>query len=160
VTPEREEGSPDAEPSEKPAQKPAPSGAAVAAPGAAAPTTPSGTPPEPKWWHKLPLLGPKPATGPSTVKDVENELGKAQAAARWTDVGIRKWLGYGSLIVLFLQLAVADVAFFIYGYSNKWVIPASAIEVWLAAIVVQLFIIVRGIGNYLFPPDDSPHGSE
>lgn len=160
MTPGGKEGSSDSEPSEKPAHTPAQPGAAVAAPAVAGPAASPGTPPKSKWWHKLPLLGPKPATGPSTVKDVENELGKAQAAARWTDVGIRKWLGYGSLIVLFLQLAVADVAFFIYGYFNKWGIPASAIEVWLAAVVVQLFIIVRGIGNYLFPPDDSPHGSE
>ena len=57
-----------------------------------------------------------------------------------------------------LQLGVADVAFFIYGYSQhpSWHIPASAMHVWLAAAVVQVAVITRGIAKYLFPEDSSP----
>jgi hypothetical protein len=109
-----------------------------------------------RWWHRPPSRRPK-AAGPASVEDVEKELGKALARSRWIDVGIRKWLGYGSLGVLAAQLAVADVAFFIYGYHKGWKIPASAIEIWLGAVVVQLFIVVQGIGTYLFPGEDSPH---
>ncbi|HEX8743182.1 MAG TPA: hypothetical protein VF712_08600 [Thermoleophilaceae bacterium] len=115
--------------------------------------------PKKRWWRRLGLGRAKPS-GPSTVEDVEKELGRARAAARWTDVGIRKWLGYGSLFVLAFQLVVADVAFFIYGYNNDWNIHETAINVWLAAVVVQLFILVRGIRDYLFPADESPHKDE
>jgi hypothetical protein len=40
----------------------------------------------------------------------------------------------------------------IYGQAYDWKIPVLAINGWLAAAVVQLFIIIRGLGRYLFPP--------
>jgi hypothetical protein len=81
-------------------------------------------------------------------------LQRARAAAGWIDVGLRRFLGYGTLFILAFQLVVADVAFFIYGYNREWEIPASAIHVWLAAVVLQVAIITRGIASYLFPPPD------
>lgn len=57
-----------------------------------------------------------------------------------------------------LQLVAADVGFFIYGHNNGWDIPAAAISVWLGAVVVQLFLLLRVIAKYLFPEGSSPHG--
>ncbi len=51
------------------------------------------------------------------------------------------------------QIAIADYLFFRYGHDNSWSIPVGGIQVWLAATVVQVFIIVQGLAKYLFPPD-------
>lgn len=99
---------------------------------------------------------PRRASGPVGVEQVDQELARANVEARWTDVGLRRWLGYGALAILVLQLAVADAAFFFYGFTNKWEIPASAIHVWLAAAVVQAWILVRVIARYLFPGSGRP----
>jgi len=106
-----------------------------------------------RWWHHLPFVEHPPGpTGPAGVEDVDKELERAKAADRWTDVGLRKCLGYGALGILAVQLAVADVVFIIYGYNRDWDIPVSAIHYWLVAVVLQVALIAQGIGRYLFPP--------
>jgi hypothetical protein len=91
------------------------------------------------------------ATGRTSVEAVEQELAKARVSDAHTDKWLRRFLGYGSLIAIAAQLAVADLVFFKYGHAKSWLLDTGALEAWLAAVVIQLFIIVRGIGSYLFP---------
>ena len=97
-------------------------------------------------------------SGRVSVEDVEKVLDqsikRARAADAHTDKWLRRGLGYGSLLAIGVQLYIADRVFFKYGDARHWKIPTDAMDVWLAAVVVQLFIILQGIGNYLFPPEE------
>lgn len=112
------------------------------------------------WWP--PWRRHKGAAGPTSVAEVDKELQKAlkraKAANAWTDVRLRRWLGFGALVLMALQMTVANTAFFIYGFSNHWNIPVSGMQVWLAATVVQVAVIVRAVAKYLFPPDGDEPG--
>lgn len=96
-------------------------------------------------------------TGPASVEEVEFELQKAlkkaRAANAWTDVRLRRWLGFGALFLMAAQMVAADVVFVVYGHANGWDIPVSGIQVWLGATVVQVAVIVGAVAKYLFPPD-------
>jgi hypothetical protein len=70
---------------------------------------------------------------------------------RESDLGLRRVVGYGALTLMALQIATADVAFYLYGASNSWDIPVAAINGWLAATVIQVVSIVLVITRYLFP---------
>ena len=50
-----------------------------------------------------------------------------------------------------IQVALADIAFFFYGFTNDWKIPAAAISAWLAAIVIQVIGVVMVVAKDIFP---------
>ncbi|HYM56121.1 MAG TPA: hypothetical protein VES97_12220 [Solirubrobacteraceae bacterium] len=56
-----------------------------------------------------------------------------------------------------IQLVGADYVFYRYGHAESWKLPVEAIIGWLSATVVQVFIILRGLGRYLFPPINPTH---
>jgi hypothetical protein len=97
-------------------------------------------------------------SGEASPKDVYRELEKAQIANARTDVSLRRFIGYGAVVVTAAQIVVADYLFFRYGHDNSWSIPVGGIQAWLAATVIQVFIIVRILAKYLFPPDN-PSGT-
>lgn len=70
-----------------------------------------------------------------------------------SDLKLSKVVGYGALGLMSAQLIVADAAFYFYGFWNSWHVPAAAVEIWLAAIVVQVVGVVLVITNHLFPGD-------
>lgn len=92
-------------------------------------------------------------SGEASPKDVYRELRNAEIASAWTDVTLRRFIGYGAVVATAVQIAVADYLFFLYGHNNGWDIPVGGIQAWLAAAVVQVFVIVRMLAQYLFPPD-------
>jgi hypothetical protein len=75
-----------------------------------------------------------------------------------SDLKLSKWVGYGALVLLAVQIAVADKAFFDYGHAYGWKIPVTAISAWLAAIVIQVVGVVLVIAHYLFPPNGDGGG--
>ncbi len=89
---------------------------------------------------------------PPAPKD-ELEEDRRKAAGERLRIGIRlaKLIGYGALIAVVIQVALADVAFFLYGFSNAWKIPAAAISAWLAAIVIQVIGVVMVVAKDIFP---------
>lgn len=97
-------------------------------------------------------------SGEASPKDVYRELRNAEIATARTDVRLRRFIGYGAVIVAAAQIAIADWLFFRYGHDNGWAIPVGGIQAWLAATVLQVFIIVRILAKYLFPPD-KPSGT-
>lgn len=92
------------------------------------------------------------ADSPPQPKDkLDEDSRKVDLERKTADLKLSKVVGYGALGFMAAQLAVADVAFFLYGESNAWQIPASAIEVWLAATVIEVIGVVLVIAKYLFP---------
>jgi hypothetical protein len=66
-------------------------------------------------------------------------------------LGFGRVYAYGALIAAGIQVLIADTAFYIYGYENHWHVPASAIDAWLAATVIQVIGVVLVIVRSLFP---------
>ncbi|HEV3321550.1 MAG TPA: hypothetical protein VG147_05090 [Solirubrobacteraceae bacterium] len=69
-----------------------------------------------------------------------------------------KVYAYGAMGAMAVQIVIADIAFYWYGYEHvesghHWQIPAGAIQVWLGATVVQVIGIVLVIARSLFPSD-------
>ena len=67
-----------------------------------------------------------------------------------------KVYAYGSMSAMVVQMLIADVAFFLYGYAYHWRVPVGAIQVWLGATVVQIIGVVVVIAKSLFPDEKSP----
>jgi hypothetical protein len=42
--------------------------------------------------------------------------------------------------------------FYRYAITYHWKMPVEAIIGWLGATLGQIFVILRGLGRYLFPP--------
>lgn len=53
------------------------------------------------------------------------------------------------------QVAIADLAFLVYGTANDWHIAGSTMSAWLAATVVQVIAVAIVIVKSLFTPDGS-----
>jgi hypothetical protein len=96
---------------------------------------------------QLALANPPPAP-----KDkLEEDRRKAAGERLRISVKLAKLIGYGALIAVVFQVLLADAAFFIYGFSNGWKIPAGAISAWLAAIVIQVVGVVMVVAKDIFP---------
>jgi|ERR1019366_9511964 hypothetical protein len=109
------------------------------------------------WFRSKRPIGPTGPTGPTGAKEVRDEVERAKHRNAKTDSRLRQYLGYGALVAMPVQLVAADYAFYRYGHAYGWKIPVEAIDGWLAATVVQIFIILRGLGRYLFPPINPKH---
>jgi hypothetical protein len=93
-------------------------------------------------------LGPTGPTGPAAVED---EIERARKRNATTDSRLREWLGYGAIAGAGLQLASANVAFYLYAIHKAFDIPPEVIIGWLTATVAQVVGIVLVIAKYLFP---------
>ena len=90
-----------------------------------------------------------------TLPEHEAEKREIEAKRRRNLLGFGKFYAYGAMIGMGIQVLIADVAFYIYGYENHWHIPSAAIDVWLGAVVVQVIGVVVVIARSLFPPESS-----
>jgi hypothetical protein len=70
---------------------------------------------------------------------------------RQNEVKLHSRVGNGALLLMVVQLLIADTAFYIYGFYNSWEIPTAAITTWLAATVIQIVGVVLVIAKNLFP---------
>lgn len=70
---------------------------------------------------------------------------------RENEVDLHRRIGNGALLLMVVQLFIADAAFYIYGFKNDWHIPTAAITTWLAATVIQIIGVVLVIAKNLFP---------
>jgi hypothetical protein len=61
-----------------------------------------------------------------------------------------RWLLWG----MGIQVAVADLAFFLYGFWIGWDVSASVMSVWLTAAVVEVIAVALVVTRYLFPRRD------
>lgn len=75
---------------------------------------------------------------------------------RKNEVDLHRRVGNGALLLMVVQLLIADTAFYIYGFENGWEIPTAAITTWLGATVIQIVGVVLVIAKNLFPTANDP----
>jgi hypothetical protein len=92
------------------------------------------------------------ASSPPTVPNL-SELNRRK---RKNEVDLHRRVGNGALMLMVIQLFIADAAFYIYGFTNHWHIPTAAITTWLGATVVQIVGVVLVIAKNLFPSVTEP----
>jgi hypothetical protein len=75
-----------------------------------------------------------------------------EALARATQQIVRLRGRYAAILlgVLIAQLAVADVVFVYLGYRSGWRMPASVVNAWLGAVVIQVVALVLAITKFIF----------
>jgi hypothetical protein len=66
------------------------------------------------------------------------------------DRALRETLANRVSVAAGVQVAIADLAFLIYGTCNDWHIAGSTISAWLAATVVQVIAVALVIVKSLF----------
>jgi hypothetical protein len=93
-------------------------------------------------------------TGDRPSRHVER-FNRAQAQSAEQDVKLKGFYAYFLPTVMVLQLAAADVGFFLYAqWGVDWEIDTSIMHVWLGATVVEVIGIVLVVTRYLFPRRD------
>lgn len=100
-------------------------------------------------WGRIAVQLPQKSKRVKTMADLERDdleqkIAQRRNYARW------------ALFLVFVQIAVADVAFFEYGHAMAWKLPVSAINGWLSATVVETIGIVLVIVRSLFPNGAAP----
>lgn len=92
-----------------------------------------------------------PVRDPQPVDNLDSDADLARQDKQ-QDLGLKILYARAGLIALGVQILIADAAFFLYGdIGVHWKIPASVIDVWLGATVVQVVGVVLVITRYLFP---------
>jgi hypothetical protein len=86
-----------------------------------------------------------------TLHDLGIEAKKVEIERQRSDMNLGRSYARVLLGALAVQIAIADGAFYVYGFYNSWDIPVTAIEVWLAATVIEVIGVVAVITRSLFP---------
>jgi hypothetical protein len=64
---------------------------------------------------------------------------------------LRYGIAIAALVLMAVQVLVANGIFGWYGVTAGWDVPSSAIGAWLGTTVVEVVAVVLVIVNYLFP---------
>ncbi len=71
------------------------------------------------------------------------------------EIDLRRKYAKGLLTVLAAQLCVADLVFVIFAWAGEhWQLSDGVIQIWLAAVVVQVIGVVTVVTQHLFPRRD------
>jgi hypothetical protein len=71
------------------------------------------------------------------------------------EIELRRNYAWGLLAILALQIAVADVVFWLFAeIGEHWRLSDGVIQIWLAAAVVQVVGVVTVVTRHLFPRRD------
>ena len=95
------------------------------------------------------LLAGRAVEPKAPYRDRRNEQKLKQ---RTDEHELRKMVAACVYIATAVQVAVADIAFYLYAWLGRdWDVPTQAISVWLGATVVQVIAVLLVITRYLFP---------
>jgi hypothetical protein len=83
--------------------------------------------------------------------ELKRSLDDLEVQDREQDITLKRMYAKGLFAALAVQLVAADALVYIYAASRRWDIPASVIEAWLAATVIELIGVVLVVTRYLFP---------
>jgi hypothetical protein len=64
---------------------------------------------------------------------------------------LRFSIAIAALVLMALQVLVANGIFTWYGVAGGWAVPSSAVTAWMGTTVVEVVAVVLVIVNYLFP---------
>jgi hypothetical protein len=98
--------------------------------------------------------GIKDAQPAPTLAEHETEMRRLSNEKIRNELGFGKIYAYGAMTTMAGQVLIADAAFYLYGNAKQWILPVGAIQVWLAATVVQVIGVVLVIAKSLFPSLD------
>jgi hypothetical protein len=87
----------------------------------------------------------------SSIDDAAEARAQLQNKDLAQDIRLKRLVATFALGGLGVQLLIADGVFAWYGFDSSWHVPVSAIQVWLAATVVQIVGVLTVIARYLFP---------
>lgn len=88
------------------------------------------------------------------ITSLNNDQARVNLDKAKKSVQLRTGYGWAALALMGAQVVTADVGFFMYGSGNHWHIAPQAMDVWLAAAVVQVIGVVALITKSLFPVED------
>lgn len=89
-----------------------------------------------------------------TEKLQAQEIQHKEAYAK-QEIELRRTYARGLLLILGFQLLAADIVFWVYAEVGKhWVLSDGVIQIWLAAVVVQIVGVVTVVTQHLFPRRD------
>jgi hypothetical protein len=86
-----------------------------------------------------------------TLAEHEADRRQLETEKARNELGFGKIYAYGAIGAMAIQVLIADAAFYLYGNAYSWRIPVGAVQVWLAAVVVQVIGVVLVIARSLFP---------
>ena len=70
------------------------------------------------------------------------------------EIELRRNYARGLLLILTVQIVVADVVFWVFAEAEHWHLSDGVIQVWLAAAVVEVIGVVAIVTRNLFPRRD------
>lgn len=108
---------------------------------------------DPGWTLDVPNIAPA-----QTLEDLGIEAKKVEIERQRSDLNLGRRYAMVLLGALAIQIAIADGAFYVYGFYNHWDVPVSAIQVWLAATVIEVIGVVAVITRSLFPNNNKKTG--
>ncbi len=80
---------------------------------------------------------------------------RLESKDREQDIGLKKTYANCLLILLGVQLFIADGVFMVYAQKGVgWHLSAPVIDVWLGSTLVEVIGIVLVVARYLFPRRD------
>jgi hypothetical protein len=86
---------------------------------------------------------------PSAFEEIRQQRAKVE-------LNIQKIVGYGALVIMVIQVGIADYVFIRYAQTRNWGdVPTGAIQAWLAATVVQVIAVVLVVARSVFPSERS-----
>ena len=89
------------------------------------------------------------------AKRIKVERDRTELEQGQANLKLRKRIANGAVVLMALQIWVANGIFVLYGFQNDWNLEAAVINGWLAATVIQVISVVLVITRYLFPNRDT-----
>lgn len=83
--------------------------------------------------------------------EAEADMAGERVAIEQENRRLRFGIAIAALVLMALQVLVANGIFGWYGVAADWRVPSSAIGAWLGTTVVEVVAVVLVIVNYLFP---------
>jgi hypothetical protein len=83
--------------------------------------------------------------------EAEAQMAGEHVATEKDNRKLRFGIAIAALVLMAVQVLVANGIFGWYGVSAGWAVPSSAISAWLGTTVVEVVAVVLVIVNYLFP---------
>jgi hypothetical protein len=85
--------------------------------------------------------------------EAEADMAGERVATEQENRKLRFGIAIAALVLMALQVLVANGMFGWYGVAAGWDVPSSAIGAWLGTTVVEVVAVVLVIVNHLFPDE-------